>query len=342
MFDINYEDEISCKVIEQFSNMYGIEDERVLYRYIYLRFLCGYIDKRMDWLKKISVSDFDKRKAYLDFFINELNLPIIDNKLIYNGVTVSFWGGISNCFNNVIESWEFSASLHPINDLEGNSHTFDKCIEMQWNKISNYAKNKSKKYKNNRYYAYYLKYFAFKYLNDIYGINENNIKQPSKIEGFKYSNMQENCNLPIEQQCKRYIHASRFVTNNVEVISEKDLEDFLVKNIDIIEDGLIYVARQVTIENGRLDILAKDKEGILVIIELKVVEDKELIWQGLYYPYQYMKENRVDKIRFITLCPQYPEHIRIPLSQNELIEMIKYDAFIENGKITGLKLNKII
>lgn len=341
MFDINYEDEISIELIKQFSYMYSIHNEEILYRYIYLRFLCENIDKSMEWLKNEKISSFEKENAYIDFFIKELNLPVQNNKIRYKEVDTSLLGDMSNCLKNVIEGWEFASSLHPVTDLEGNTYSFEKYIEIQLGKIINYAKNRAKKYKTDIYYDYYLKHFAFKYLNKIYGVDKDKIKVASKIEGFNYNNSYENYNLPMEYQCERYIHASRFETNNVEVISEKDLEDFLVRNIEVIEGGLKYIERQVLIENGRLDVLAKDKEGTYVIIELKVVEDKELVWQSLYYPYQYMKEHNLNKVRFITICPDYPEYMRIPLSKSNITEMMKYEAVIKNGKLVGLKLNRL-
>ena len=56
---------------------------------------------------------------------------------------------------------------------------------------------------------------------------------------------------------------------------ERDMEDHLVNNLTSLEPGLTLVSRQETVEVGRLDILAKDKDGSLVIIELKAGEAKD-------------------------------------------------------------------
>lgn len=43
-----------------------------------------------------------------------------------------------------------------------------------------------------------------------------------------------------------------------------------------------FIDRQYKVENGIIDIIAKDKNGTKCIIELKVVEDdKSLVWQSL-------------------------------------------------------------
>jgi hypothetical protein len=52
-------------------------------------------------------------------------------------------------------------------------------------------------------------------------------------------------------------------------VLEKTLEDFLEFNLDVIEKGLIFVARQYRTSTGPLDILARDAAKRWVIIELK-------------------------------------------------------------------------
>ena len=56
---------------------------------------------------------------------------------------------------------------------------------------------------------------------------------------------------------------------------ERDLEDQIVSQLDILEPGLTLVARQESSEVGRLDLLARDREDRTVIIELKSGEAKD-------------------------------------------------------------------
>ncbi len=51
--------------------------------------------------------------------------------------------------------------------------------------------------------------------------------------------------------------------------TEKDLVDFIVKNSDLIEPGLQILAREYQTPVGSIDILARDKNGSIVIIEVK-------------------------------------------------------------------------
>lgn len=62
---------------------------------------------------------------------------------------------------------------------------------------------------------------------------------------------------------------------SVELKELEELEPLLVKNPDLIEEGMKVLARQLQTDIGRLDILAVDSEGALVIIELKDEIDDE-------------------------------------------------------------------
>ena len=51
--------------------------------------------------------------------------------------------------------------------------------------------------------------------------------------------------------------------------SEKDIVNFIVKNPSIIEDGLEILATEYSTDVGDIDILARDKDSNLVVIEVK-------------------------------------------------------------------------
>ena len=50
---------------------------------------------------------------------------------------------------------------------------------------------------------------------------------------------------------------------------EKWLEEWIVKDVSLIGEGLTLVGRQVVIDNGRLDLLAIDSQNRLVVVEVK-------------------------------------------------------------------------
>ena len=56
---------------------------------------------------------------------------------------------------------------------------------------------------------------------------------------------------------------------------ERDLESHLIANLGTLEPGLTMLGRQVTVDVGRVDILAQSADGEKVVIEVKVGEAKE-------------------------------------------------------------------
>lgn len=75
-------------------------------------------------------------------------------------------------------------------------------------------------------------------------------------------------------------------TYNKVDVSEQELEDLIRIHAGMIEEGLTYVDHQRRTTGGRLDVLMVDREKSLVVAELKIIEDDDMLLQGLdYYDY---------------------------------------------------------
>jgi predicted transposase/invertase (TIGR01784 family) len=118
------------------------------------------------------------------------------------------------------------------------------------------------------------------------------------------------------------------------------LENYLIRNLNLIEDGMKFVSSQYAVENGRLDILARDKNGTLCVIELKVEEDTDLIFQSVYYRLKIREKFKTSHVRMITVAPYYPSHIKESLKTLKDVEMYVFDVKVKNKKIVDLKLTK--
>ena len=68
----------------------------------------------------------------------------------------------------------------------------------------------------------------------------------------------------------------------VEVL-EKELEALISINADKIENGLKYLDHQKRTERGPLDVLFVDSGNALIVTELKIVEDDNMLVQGIDY-----------------------------------------------------------
>ena len=73
-------------------------------------------------------------------------------------------------------------------------------------------------------------------------------------------------------------------------IQEKGLEELVRKYPEYIEQGLQYIDHQKRTDRGPLDVLFVDSGKALVVAELKVVEDDNMLVQGIDY-YDYITRN---------------------------------------------------
>ncbi len=73
-------------------------------------------------------------------------------------------------------------------------------------------------------------------------------------------------------------------------LKENQLEDLVRACSELIEEGLKYVDHQKITDKGRMDVLFVDSGNSLVVAELKIVEDDNMLLQGLDY-YDYVSTN---------------------------------------------------
>lgn len=320
--DMNYESEIADKFINALSLKFSIQDEHILYRYLILRKKC----------LNPSVKKSEELNFFAKFILKELDIE----DLHYKESKINLISGFSNSMIDIIENWNFQYKDDFIKDENGNKISFEKYISNNLNLINKLVKKEIGAYKP-KFKKEVTIFYKLKFLNELFKIEM--INDTSKIEGFNYN---ENINsIPIELQLGRYVHASNFNTSSLLTITEDDFESYLFAHLNDIEIGLRPIERQVIIEEGRIDILAKDINNELVILELKIADDKHLIWQSLYYPDMIKEKYKVDKVRMITVCPSYPNYIKKPLSKINYIESFKYDLIISNSKIEKMNIKKV-
>ena len=102
------------------------------------------------------------------------------------------------------------------------------------------------------------------------------------------------------------------------------MEDHLVSNLDSLEEGLTIVGRQVTVDVGRVDILARSSEGEKVVIELKVGEAKEAaIGQIARYMGWYTRADGF-RPRAILVAASFPETVKYAASAIPGLRLTSY------------------
>jgi hypothetical protein len=116
---------------------------------------------------------------------------------------------------------------------------------------------------------------------------------------------------------------------------ENELEDILIKYINKIEDGMEFIARQHRVNGSAIDILARDKNNKLCVIELKVVSNaKDLIWQTAYYPTLFEED-----IRMIVIAPDYSAKVYNALTSIKNVELKTYDFYGDESTIEVVNYN---
>ena len=82
---------------------------------------------------------------------------------------------------------------------------------------------------------------------------------------------------------------------------EKHLEDWIVKDVTLIGEGLTLVGRQVSIDDGQLDLLAIDTRDRWVVIEIKKgLLNASALTQALYYASSLVKLEADELCRKVT------------------------------------------
>lgn len=299
---MNYEDELEVILWESLKNKFQIKKDDKLFLYLIFRY---YIIENKNTI--------DNSKLFFEFIFKELSITSFN----YKNEELSFVGNDNN-LNHIFENWKYN-------------YNFESIIKKldKFNDISKYAINKSSKLKNSKSYKKYLLYFKLNKLNEMFEVK--NIKN-IKIEGFKQLDF-----LSLEQNLKQNLKSK---DNTTTFISEDDLECYLIKHLDLIENGLVYIKNQYILDEGRIDILAKDINNNIVIIELKIEEDKKIFWQSLYYPMEIQKKFPNKNVRMIIIMPNYPKYLLEPLNKLN-VEKFTYDIKVENEKIINLNLRKV-
>ena len=111
---------------------------------------------------------------------------------------------------------------------------------------------------------------------------------------------------------------------------ERDLEDYLARNIELLEKGLRLVARQKTLPIGRIDLLAEDEHGNLVVIELKSGEaDERSLTQLLTYISCLQEQERDREVRGILVAANFSNKVLYATRLTPLIKLKKYKVKFE-------------
>jgi len=122
---------------------------------------------------------------------------------------------------------------------------------------------------------------------------------------------------------------------------ETDLRDYLAKNLNVVETGLTLYADErgsgieYPVENGRIDILAKDKHKDFLVLELKVSEGRNKTLGQILYYMGWVDRNLANgrKVRGAIIAKEVPEDLKLACTRIADISLYEYDLQVSLRKI---------
>lgn len=186
------------------------------------------------------------------------------------------------------------------------------------------------------FYKSKLNFVAYKHFEDWYAyMGEVEIEIPAEevVRYYTESEMLEE-RQDIEERVPENIRDKvSFEELMSQMIDEQLIESFLERKVDYLEDGLRLVknGRQYPTEVGTIDLLAKDRRGHFVVIELKKTRasDKVMGQTLRYMGWVRINLSQDKSVRGVIVAREIPEKLRyaregIQLPNSELIKLHEF------------------
>lgn len=133
-----------------------------------------------------------------------------------------------------------------------------------------------------------------------------------------------------------------------EFLLERDLQRYLAENLECIEPGLkLYEdddIRGLEFEAGggrRIDILAVDKTGAFVVLELKVSKGYDRVVGQLLRYVNWVRQNLAEpgqRVRGIIVCRNMSDDLRLACASIKDVELFEYQLSVSVTKIQAFEL----
>lgn len=133
-----------------------------------------------------------------------------------------------------------------------------------------------------------------------------------------------------------------------EFLLERDLQRYLAENLECIESGLsLYEEdgiRGIEFEAGggrRIDILAVDKSGGFVVLELKVSKGYDRVVGQLLRYMNWVRQNFAEpgqRVRGMIICRTMSEDLRLACANMADVELFEYQLSVAVTKVPALNL----
>jgi hypothetical protein len=129
---------------------------------------------------------------------------------------------------------------------------------------------------------------------------------------------------------------------------ERDLQNYLARNLEVIEPGLRLYVDEAEAINGievdaggrRIDILAVDRNNSLVVLELKVSKGYDRVVGQLLRYVNWARKELADpgqKVRGIILCRNMTEDLRLACAGVPSVELFEYQLSVTVKQVPAME-----
>jgi len=113
-------------------------------------------------------------------------------------------------------------------------------------------------------------------------------------------------------------------------LAERNLEDFIVEQLETIEPGLQLINRQLSTPAGRLDLLCKDADGNYVVVELKRIQGTDQVMGQLLRYMGWLKQaHGIDKVRGIIIVGRRDQALSYAVMAVPNVQVKEFKILIE-------------
>lgn len=328
----NYDSVLSELLINALMRLYHTDNEDAAYRLLFSRFCIENVER----YKPRGVAAWDWRMERAAFLVSELNLPMVGGQLRFEDASITLHRSKENSLANILDDWHFQYADRLTSNRRGRRVRKMDWIDSDLEDILSAAKKAIRIKKKDPAYYPVLKNECLESLRRRYDVAP---PEPiGRIDGFMYGENHNDFAITLDEKYSRLVHAQLFDGGK---LTESELEHFLMQNLHLVEDGMTLVSNQYVIENGRLDILARDASGTHCVLELKVEDDPGLVFQVIYYRMVMEEYLRASPLRMIAIAPSFPPHLLKVFRTIHGLELFTFDAQMQNGTLKSLTLHKV-
>jgi endonuclease len=169
-------------------------------------------------------------------------------------------------------------------------------------------------------------------------------KDPAPIREFMDGDVaEEEQNLDVDDEAEDEM----LPVASSEFLLERDLQLYLAKNLQVIEPGLkLYEGEEgdgfeYSAGNRFIDILAVDRAGDLVVLELKVSRAYDRVIGQLLRYVNWIRQNVANpgqKVRGMIVCRAISDDLRLACASIPDVELLEYQLSVSVSKVPALDL----